>query len=222
MENRSFVDSVLREIVQPGVERLMNSPFFTELRAGKLSQKRLQGFALQHYLSNHAINKGLAFCMVKNASNPPVYNQFVELFVEESSHPDLMKRFGEAIGLEKEDFDNEIMIFECVAHTAAIIRGMFLGTQAETRAGALVNETMVCRYSEEFDTALEKHYGLDSRARTFFIVHGKVDQEHTAWAAETIARNANTAREQELVRHAARNMVRFKLAKFEGIYDAYA
>jgi pyrroloquinoline quinone (PQQ) biosynthesis protein C len=104
----------------------------------------------------------------------------------------------------------------------AVIRGMFVGTPAETRAGALVNETMVCRNSEEFDTALEKHYGLDSRARTFFIVHGKVDQEHTAMAADTIARNANTDRDKELLRAAARNMVRFKLAKFEGIYDAYA
>lgn len=222
MENQSFVDSVRREIIHPGVQQLMNGRFFSELREGKLSKRRIQGFALQHYLSNHAINKGLAFCMVKNASNPPAYNQFVELFVEESSHPDLMKRFGLAMGLRDEDFNNEIMIYECVAHTGAIIRGMFIGTQAETRAGALVNETMVCRYSEEFDAALEKHYGLDSRARTFFIVHGKVDQEHTAMAADTIARNANTDREKALVRAAAENMVRFKLAKFEGIYDTYA
>jgi pyrroloquinoline quinone (PQQ) biosynthesis protein C len=222
MENQNFVDSLLREIVHPGVEQLMKTRFFCELRGGKLSKKRLQGFALQHYLSNHAINKGLAFSMVKNASNQQVYSQFLELFVEEQSHPDLMKRFGTALGLKDEDFENEIMIYECVAHTGAIIRGMFLGTQAESRAGALVNETMVCRYSEEFDTALETHYGLDDKARTFFVVHGKVDKDHTAMAAETIARNANTPREQALAQAAARNMVRFKLAKFEGIYQAYA
>ena len=222
MENQTFIDSLVGEIVQPGVEQLMNGRFFSDLREGKLSAKRLQGFALQHYLSNHAINKGLAFSMVKNASNPPVYNQFVELFVEESSHPDLMKRFGLAMGLTDDDFANAIMIYECVAHTGGIIRGMFVGTQAESRAGALVNETMVCCYSDEFDTALEKHYGLDSRARTFFIVHGKVDQEHTAMAKEMIASNTHTLRDQEMVRAAARNMVRFKLAKFEGIYDAYA
>ena len=222
MENQSFVDSLMRDIVQPGVTQLLNSRFFSELREGKLSKKRLQGFALQHYLSNHAINKGLAFCMVRNANNQSVYSQFVELFTEEQSHPDLMKRFGMAIGLKDEDFENEIMIYECVAHTGAIIRGMFLGTQAESRAGALVNETMVCRYSEEFDTYLERHYGLDSRARTFFTVHGKVDKEHTAMAADTIARNANTPGDQARVRAAARNMVRFKLAKFEGIYNAYA
>lgn len=221
MENQAFIDDLMREIVNPGVEQLMNSRFFTELRGGSLSKRRLQGFAVQHYLSNHVINKGLAFLMVRNANNQPMYEQFAELFTEEQSHPGLMKRFGEAVGLNDEDFKNGIMIFECVAHTAAIIRGMFVGMPAETRAGALVNETMVCRYSEEFDTALEKHYGLDSRARTFFIVHGKVDKEHTAMAAETIARNVNTDREKELVRVAAKNMVRFKLAKFDGIYDAY-
>ena len=111
MGNEAFVESVLQEIIRPGVERLMSSRYFSELREGKLSRKRLKGFALQHYLSNHAINKGLAFCMVKNASNPPAYNQFVELFVEESSHPALMKRFGEALGLTDSDFENEIMIF---------------------------------------------------------------------------------------------------------------
>src|ERR1044071_3703599 len=222
MQNEAFIDSLMKEIIQPGVDRLMSCPFFAELREGKLSRKRLQGFAMQHYLSNHVINKGLAFSMAKNASNPPVYNRFVELFVEESSHPDLMKRSGIAMGLTEEDFTNAIMIYECVAHTAAIIRGMFVGTQGESRAGALVNETMVCRYSEEFDQALEKHYGLDSRARTFFIVHGKVDQEHTQIAKEMIASNTSTDRDRAMVRAAARNMVRFKLGKFEGIYNEYA
>ncbi len=222
MENLDFVESLRREIIKPGINQLMDSRFFTELRQGKLSRKRLRGFALQHYLCNHAINKGLAFCMVRNANNPPVYNQFLELFTEEQSHPDLMKRFGAALDLTDDDFDKATLIYECVAHTAAVIRGMFLGSQAENRAGALVNETMVCRYSEEFDTCLEKHYGMDSGARTFFIVHGKVDKEHTALAAEIIARNSTTAREQALARAAAANMVRFKLAKFEGIYDAYA
>jgi len=217
-----FVESVMREIINPGVEKLMNTRFFTELSAGKLSKKRLQGFAVQHYLSNHVINKGLAFLMVRNANNQPMYDQFVELFTEEQSHPGLMKRFGLAIGLTDADFDNGIMIFECVAHTAAIIRGMFVGAPAETRVGALVNETMVQRYSDEFDAALEKHYGLDSRARTFFAVHGKVDQEHTAMAADTVAKFANTDREKAMVRVAAKNMVRFKIAKFDGIYDSYA
>ena len=56
MENQAFIDSLMREIVQPGVDQLTNRRFFSELRQGKLSKKRLQGFALQHYLFNHVIN----------------------------------------------------------------------------------------------------------------------------------------------------------------------
>jgi hypothetical protein len=37
MATQAFVDSVLKEIVQPGVEELMELPYFTELRSGKLS-----------------------------------------------------------------------------------------------------------------------------------------------------------------------------------------
>ena len=36
-----FVDSVKKDIVDPGVQRLMALSYFTELRAGKLSKKRL-------------------------------------------------------------------------------------------------------------------------------------------------------------------------------------
>jgi len=217
-----FVESVLKEIIRPGVEQLMGTRFFTDLRAGKLSKKRLQGFAVQHYLSNHVINKGLAFSMVRNANNQAMYEQFIELFTEEQSHPGLMRRFGLAMGLSDADFDNGIMIFDCVAHTGAIVRGMLVGALAENRVGALVNETMVQRYSEEFDEALGKHYGLDTRARTFFAVHGKVDMEHTAMAAETVAKFAVTDRDKEVVRAAAKNMVRFKINKFDGIYDTFA
>ena len=47
MTTQAFVDSVIKEIIQPGVDRLMESPYFTELRQGKLSKRRLQGWAIQ-------------------------------------------------------------------------------------------------------------------------------------------------------------------------------
>lgn len=222
MGNESFIDSLLREIINPAVAELMNTRYFAELREGKLSKRRLQGFAVQHYLHNIGICKGLALCMVKNAHNNDLYNHFAYQFSEEKDHPELAKIFGLALGLKEEDFQNAVPVFECLAHTAVVIRGMLLGSPVETRAGALVNETMVWRYSEEFDTYLKKHYGLDDKARVFFIVHSKADKEHTAMAAEAIARYANSSRDEFLVREAARNMARFKIAKFEGIYKAYS
>jgi pyrroloquinoline quinone (PQQ) biosynthesis protein C len=222
MASDAFVHSVIKEIIQPGVERLMESRYFSELRSGKLSMRRLQGWALQHYLHNVALLKGFALCMVKNSHEPDLFQYFLYQLNEEQYHPDLAKKFGIAIGLREEDFVNATPIFECLAHTSKTIHGMLLGSASENRASALVNETMVCRYSEEFNTYLRQHYALDNKALQFFTVHSVADQEHTQMAAEVIKRHATTERQQELVRESARHMVRFKLAKFEGIYEAYA
>ena len=222
MASQAFVDSVIKDIIQPGVDRLMELPYFTELRAGKLSLKRLQGWAVQHYLHNVALLKGFALCMVKNSHDPDLFKYFLYQMNEEQYHPDLAKKFGLAIGLQEEDFAKATPIFECLSHTAKTIHGMLLGSASENRASALVNETMVCRYSEEHINALRQHYGLNDKAIQFFTVHAVADQEHTAMASEIIAKHAKGERQQELVRDAARHMVRFKIAKFEGIYNAGA
>lgn len=222
MATQAFVDSVIKEIIQPGVEELVALPYFTELRSGKLSMKRLQGWALQHYLHNVALLRGFALCMVKNSHDPDLFKYFLYQMNEEQYHPDLAKKFGIAIGLQEDDFAKATPIFECLAHTSKTIHGMLLGSASENRAAALVNETMVCRYSEEHINALRKHYGLDDKAIQFFTVHAIADQEHTQMAADVIVKHATNERQQELVREVARHMVRFKIAKFEGIYSAYA
>ena len=222
MTGQVFVDSVMKEIIEPGVEQLLALPYFTELRVGKLSTKRLQGWALQHYLHNVALLKGFALCMVKNSHDPDLFKYFLYQLNEEQYHPDLAKKFGLAFGLREEDFTQAIPVFECLSHTAKTIHGMLLGSASENRASALVNESMVCRYSEAHIDALTKHYGLSEKQIQFFTVHAIADQEHTAMASEVIAKHANTERQQELVRQAARHMVRYKVSKFEGIYNAYA
>jgi pyrroloquinoline-quinone synthase len=222
MANQAFVDSVIKEIIQPGVEQLVALPYFTELRAGKLSKKRLQGWALQHYLHNQALLKGFALCMVKNSHEPELFKYFLYQLNEEQYHPDLAKKFGFEVGLQEEDFQKATPIFECLSHTAKSIHGMLLGSASENRASALVNETMVCRYSEEHIEALRKHYGMTDKQIQFFTVHAIADQEHTAMASEIIAKHAATDHQKQLVREAATHMVRYKIAKFEGIYNAYA
>ena len=222
MATQAFVDSVIKEIIEPGVEELVALPYFTELRSGKLSMKRMQGWALQHYLHNVALLRGFALCMVKNSHDPDLFKYFLYQMNEEQYHPDLAKKFGIAIGLQEDDFAKATPIFECLAHSSKTIHGMLLGSASENRASALVNETMVCRYSEEHINALRKHYGLNDKAIQFFTVHAIADQEHTQMAADVIVKHATNERQQELVREAARHMVRFKIAKFEGIYSAYA
>jgi pyrroloquinoline quinone (PQQ) biosynthesis protein C len=222
MDQNSFVASLVNEIVTPGLQSLMQTQYFEELRQGKLSTRRLQGFALQHYITNVALNKGFALCMVKYAHDVDLYKHFAYQYNEEQYHPDLVKRFGLALGLKEKDFDDAIFIFECLSHTGAALRGMLTGSPAENRTWALVNESMVCRYSEEFATYLPKNYTLPDSALEFFRVHWIADQDHTQRAAQVITRFANTPKEQERVRIIAQHAVRFKVAKFNGIYREYS
>ena len=222
MDQRDFVNALVSEIVTPGLQSLMATQYFSELRQGTLSVRRLQGFALQHYMTNIALNKGFALCMVKYAHDPDLYKHFAYQYNEEQYHPDLAKKFGLALGLKEEDFQNATFIFECLSHTGAALRGMLTGSPAENRTWALVNESMVCRYSEEFYTYLKKNYELPEDALEFFKVHWIADQDHTQRARDVIERYADSARQQQVVREIAKHAVRFKVAKFDGIYREYA
>src|SRR6476659_1073498 len=118
MDGKAIVQSVIKEIVQPGIQRLMEGRYFSELRDGKLSIKRLQGWAIQHYLHNKAILKSFALGMLKNAHEQTMFAYFTEQFTEEHTHPDLAKRFGLALGLKEDDFAEATQIFECQIHSA--------------------------------------------------------------------------------------------------------
>lgn len=222
MTSEAFVASLVEETIRPGVERLLANRYFSDLRDGTLSVRRLRGFALQHYLLNVAINKGFVLCMAKNAHNQELYDLFLHAFTEEQTQPNLMRRFGLTIGLTHKEFEEVLPIFECQAHAAAILRGMFLGSPAESRASALVNESMVGRYAAEFDVCLANKYGINDHDRECFTLHAVADQEHTAIAAQVIKRYCQSESEHRVVAHATQNMARFKLAKFDGIYEAYA
>lgn len=222
MDGKAAVDSIVREIVQPGIQRLMESRYFSELRTGRLSLRRLQGWSIQHYLHNRGILKAFALGMVKNAHDPELFAHFASQFNEEQSHPDLAKRFGLALGLEEKDFAEATQIFECMIHTSRTIANALVGTPAQNRASALASESMVRRYSEEFNTYLRRHYGLGDYELEFFTVHMVADVKHTAESAEIVARHIKSPRDERLARESAEHMVRIKLGKFEGIYQAYA
>ncbi len=222
MDGKAVVDSVIQEIIQPGVQRLMESRYFSELREGKLSIRRIQGWAIQHYLHNRAILKGFVLGMVKNAHDPELYGRSENQFYEEYTHPDLAKSFGLAIGLKEEDFAEATQIFECHIHTCRSVGNVLLGIPLVNRASALTSESMVCRYSGEFNTYLRKHYGLGDPALDFFTVHMVADQEHTKRSADQIAQWIKSPREERLIRESAQYMVRIKLGKFEGLYQAYS
>ena len=223
--DRTFVDSILNEIVRPAADKLMESRYFTDLRNGTLTIRRMQGFSLSHTWFNRALLKGSAIRMIKASDNDNAFMGAARGLEGEITHPDMCKKFGLSLGLTEEDFRDFLPIPEVLAHTSIIVASALIlgGNAAAGRASGMTNETIVQRYATEFYNYLSKApYNIDDDALEFFYVHGEVDIEHSAQAADAVARNVSTDRDRELVRYIAQNQARLKLAKFEGIYDAFA
>ena len=185
--NQRFVDEITQEIIGPGVDRLMESRYFTDLRAGVLTTRQLGGFAIQHYIHNMAVLKGFALVAVQRAADDRAFMAMAGGLYEEFTHPAMCRKFGLALGLTDEDFDHALPVYGCLVHTAATVHAFYLASPVEVMANALSNETMVQRYAVEFDGYLRKHYDVSEEGMEFFVVHKGADVEHPERAAQPIA-----------------------------------
>ncbi len=217
-----IVGTIMRDIIEPGMQRLLETRYFTDLRTGRLSRRRVQGWALQHYLYNLSISKGQVIVMMKYAHDAELYDAFAEKFAEEQHHPSLVKRFGFAMGLADKDFEKARPTFENLLHMSVVLRNRYLGTAIETRVSGFANETILTGYCDEFDTSLRKHYGLNDQSCQFFTMHKVADVEHRKDAANYILRHCSTNEDERAVREVADWIVRLNIMKFEGLYQAYA
>ena len=217
-----FVDQVMKEIILPARDQLLNNRYFTDLRNGKLTKRRMQGFSLEHTWFNWVLLKGTALRML-SAPNVGALRGNLFQISEEKDHPDMCKKFGVALGLTDEDFENHTPTFQTLQHTSVIVASpITVGNAAAGRASGMVNETLVQRYSQEFAKYLTTApYNMTEDEIEFFIVHGVVDVEHSKMAAAAVARIALTDRDQELVWYTAKLQTGLKLAKFDAIYDQY-
>ena len=218
-----FVDQVFKEVIWPGRDQLMDSAYFTDLRKGTLTKRRMQGFSLEHTWFNWTLLKGTGLRMLTAPNFQSLKGNLFQVS-EEKDHPDMCKKFGLALGLTEDDFANHIPTNATLAHTSVIVASpMTIGNAASGRASGMVNETIVQRYSAEFAEYLPKApYSMTEDEIEFFIVHGLVDVDHSRMAAEAVARIAQTDRDRELVWYTAKLQVKLKLAKFQAIYDEYA
>ena len=222
-DNQAFVDSLLNDIILPGVDDLLDSRYFRDLRAGKLTVRRMQGFSIQHYIHNMGILKAFALGAAQHAPSDRAFMAYAQGMGEELTHPALCMRFGISLGLTEEDFTNAQPVFGALTHTAVCIHDMYLATEVQMRANGLSNETMVQHYSTEFDDYLSKApYDMDAKQRAFFIVHKGADVEHTARAAKALTEQATSDEDRAKVIAICTHMAKLKLGKFDSIYDEYA
>ena len=183
-----------RALKQPG-RNLSIHPFVEGVVNGTLSRDQVRVWAEQTYLYVEAVVPwiGVAY---GNCDNPEARSHIWESLLEEATgqlsgtkpHPELMADFAEAMGSPRAKLSaNEALpgtramlnhweLSLCHRHWTEGLAGMGYG-----------GERQIPVTFRKVSDGLKKHYGVDDKARLFFEMHIKADEEHGDESQKVVA-----------------------------------
>ena len=175
--------SIANEIDRMIEERsLLKHPFYQAWQKGELEMDTLRTYAGQYYHHVLAfpqyVSGAHANCPEQNARQELLENLIEEERGEEN-HPELWLRFGEALGLQRENIVEEQWLPE-TKHLVDTYRDVTKnGSFAEAATALYCYESQVPEVAKQKIAGLEKFYGVsDERGLQFFTVHIGADEWH--------------------------------------------
>jgi len=204
-------------------------PLWLELADGELNGEQLKLFAVQFFLQVREFPRAVS-AMHANCPFPKERIELAESVYEEETgrisgcnqpHPELFIRFGEAVGLKRE----EMLEGRPLPATRALIDWFELSTKQRSfiEAAAAINlaaEGQVPGAFGPMARRLQQHYGLDQEAVEFWDVHELADAEHSDVGDNIVVRHATDAAMQARVRDALQHSLDAWWQFFDGIRAA--
>ena len=199
-------------------------PVWRRIADGAVPREALPIFAAQFFLQVREFPRAVS-ALHAACPFPDERRELAESLYEEETgrisgcglpHPELFIRFGEALGMARE----EMTAADPLPGTAALIDWFELSTRQRSfiegaAAITLAAEGQVPDAFGPFARALEKHYGLSRDAVAFWDVHETADREHSDVGASIVVQYANTPEWKERVRRA----VGRSLDRWWGFFD---
>lgn len=190
---------IIRQIDEVVEQRnLLKHPFYQAWSAGTLTLDALREYARQYW---HFARAFPQFVSAAHAVCPDLDDRraLLENLIEEErgadNHPELWLRFGEALGLTRD----EMIASEPLPETAALVetyRTLTRGDFLDAAVALYSYESQVPAIATTKIDGLRRFYSIDDeRATAFFSVHVGADAGHAATGREMIARNAAGADE---------------------------
>lgn len=162
---------------------LLKHPFYTKWAEGTLPLEAMQEYARQYFAFESAMPRFLSAIHSRTESAAARQQLLDNLWDEEHgsvNHAELWLRFAEGIGVARD----EVVNAEPNAATQALV-----DAYSELSREASVAEGVAALYAYERQVpevagskidGLERHYGVaDARTKSFFVVHGEMDIEHS-------------------------------------------
>jgi pyrroloquinoline-quinone synthase len=203
---------------------LLKHPFYQAWQRGALTLDDLRYYAGQYY---HHV---LAFPQYVSAAHAGCPDQadrqeLLENLIEEErgeeNHPELWLRFGEGLGLSREQVIASKLRSETLALVDTYREVTRNGSFAEAAAALYCYESQVPEVAKTKIAGLRDFYGIDdARAHQFFTVHIGADEWHAEVGRGFVERYGNAPEERDRVRATARRCLDALWSFLDGVYDA--
>ena len=210
MNGEKFIEAIDKKIKERSI---LNHPFYQSWKSGKLTNAMLQLYAKQYYGHVAAFAQHLSAIhsrMDDFDGRKMIFQNLMDEEHGENNHPELWLRFGEALGLSRDEIKKEPASSETssfVNHFKSIAQK----SSAEGISALYAYESQIPEVSKEKIKGLVDFYGVETKdGLEYFNVHMQADIEHSKAERELIAKYAHDEETQQKV-----------MAAVEQTLDAY-
>ena len=217
-ETASIVSQVDRLVQE---HSLLKHPFYQAWQRGELTIDALRHYAKQYY---HHV---LAFPQYVSAAHATCPDQgdrreLLENLIEEErgdeNHPELWLRFGEALGLSRDDIIDSEPLPETLDLVNTYRDTTRHGSFAQAATALYCYESQVPEIAKTKIAGLRQFYGIDGqRGLQFFTVHIGADEWHAEVGRAFVDRYGGTSEEQAGVLDAARRSLQALWGFLDGV-----
>ena len=204
---------------------VLKHPFYQTWQKGELTVDALRGYACQYYQHVLAFPKYVSGTHA-NCNDLADRQELLENLKEEeegpNNHPELWLRFGEALGLSRDDMISVEPLPETIALDATFRRITKDADFVSGISALYAYESQVPAVAATKMDGLKSFYGVsDPQQLKFFIVHKSLDVEHSRVTRNMVARSARSAGDQETATRAAEEAADALLGFLDGCYREY-
>lgn len=204
MTNNSFSTELVQKLRKFHV---LGHPYYQAWNEGTLPKESLQTYARQYFQHVDAFPRYVSAAhsqCVDRKSREILLENLIDEERGSENHPELWLRFAEGLGANRDDVKAE----KCFPETRDLIESFFKNcrSSAPEALGALfAYEHQIPEVAKTKIKGLVENYGItDSRTLSFFEVHQKADEYHTAAICEIL--DAMPAEDQAKVEKSAEEM----------------
>lgn len=173
-----FLAGLTARDLRPKQEALLNHPLWTGLETGATTREQLARFALQDSFLIREIYR-LDSLAIAKAPTPEAADALVAKLTPKSGAAETLIRFGEAVGLTREDFARAEPLAPCLALTAQFYYHLARSSFAETVACLGASETIFLEICGRIDAPLRR-YGFSDDEMAFFSFHETLESAERA------------------------------------------